>query len=256
MIRRLLLALGLCLAAGAANATCVLPFTLVSGTLADASQVMANYNALNACINALPSTDFTTTGIISTSNTTQSTNNITGALVVAGGAGFGKDIFTLGAINASGAIASGGIISGTGAAFSGGVGINLNAAAIPPFLNVASVKVFGVNGGQGHGIASIGNGGVNGLFVGATARGTGASPSAVQTGDILTVFGSGGYGATQYFAGSGGMTVRAADHLRYDRGRRGAAGPRSGRSNNRDDDQRFGGGFADRGRQGAGDAEC
>lgn len=52
MIRRLGLALALVCAAGAARATCVLPFTLLNGTLADATQVMANLNALAACINS------------------------------------------------------------------------------------------------------------------------------------------------------------------------------------------------------------
>jgi hypothetical protein len=51
MIRRLALALALICAAGAARATCVLPYTLLNGTLADANQVMANFNALLACIN-------------------------------------------------------------------------------------------------------------------------------------------------------------------------------------------------------------
>jgi hypothetical protein len=40
-----------CLVSGMANAACIIPNTLLPGTLADASQVMANFNALNACIN-------------------------------------------------------------------------------------------------------------------------------------------------------------------------------------------------------------
>ncbi len=52
MIRALLaIALVLGLGVGSGQAACVLPNTLTAGTLASASQVMANFNALNACIN-------------------------------------------------------------------------------------------------------------------------------------------------------------------------------------------------------------
>lgn len=49
MIRRLLLAAVLVCLGGGARAACVLPYTLTAGTLAAASQVMANFNALAAC---------------------------------------------------------------------------------------------------------------------------------------------------------------------------------------------------------------
>ena len=52
MIRRLLLALGLTLAAMPGYAACPsLPFVLVNGTLADAGQVMANFNSIQNCVN-------------------------------------------------------------------------------------------------------------------------------------------------------------------------------------------------------------
>lgn len=51
MIRRLLLALLLVVSAGAARATCVIPITLLNGTLADATQVMIDLSALAGCIN-------------------------------------------------------------------------------------------------------------------------------------------------------------------------------------------------------------
>ncbi len=48
-----LAALWLCLSAGIANASClVLPNTLLNGTVADASLVMGNFNAIATCINA------------------------------------------------------------------------------------------------------------------------------------------------------------------------------------------------------------
>src|SRR5712671_2427814 len=52
-MRRILLTLALILGlgVGSGQAACVLPNTLTAGTLASASQVMADLNALNACIN-------------------------------------------------------------------------------------------------------------------------------------------------------------------------------------------------------------
>lgn len=53
MFKRALLALSLLLPAPAlAGVPCTLPFTLVNGTIADATQVMANYNALVTCLAA------------------------------------------------------------------------------------------------------------------------------------------------------------------------------------------------------------
>lgn len=40
------------LPAGPAQAACTLPYTITNGTPADADQVMANFNALLACVNA------------------------------------------------------------------------------------------------------------------------------------------------------------------------------------------------------------
>ncbi len=51
VIRRLLLALGLVVAATTADAACTVPVTLANGTLADAGQVMQNFNAIITCIN-------------------------------------------------------------------------------------------------------------------------------------------------------------------------------------------------------------
>lgn len=51
MFKRALLALSLLLPAPAlAGVPCVMPFTLTNGTIADATQVMANYNALVTCL--------------------------------------------------------------------------------------------------------------------------------------------------------------------------------------------------------------
>lgn len=51
MFKRILLMLGLLLPAPAvAGVPCTLPFTLINGTIADATQVMANYNALVTCL--------------------------------------------------------------------------------------------------------------------------------------------------------------------------------------------------------------
>jgi hypothetical protein len=41
----------LCMAGGSARAQCALPYQLTNGQVADATQVMANYNALLACLN-------------------------------------------------------------------------------------------------------------------------------------------------------------------------------------------------------------
>ncbi len=48
-MRRLLLALALICAAGSARATCILPHTFLPGTLANATKLMANFNALASC---------------------------------------------------------------------------------------------------------------------------------------------------------------------------------------------------------------
>ena len=50
-MKRLLLAAGLALFSGAAHAACVLPYTITPETLADATAVMANFNAVNGCVN-------------------------------------------------------------------------------------------------------------------------------------------------------------------------------------------------------------
>lgn len=52
MIRRLLLALFLVVAASGARA-CTLPYTLLNGTVADATQVMANFNQVISCIGTI-----------------------------------------------------------------------------------------------------------------------------------------------------------------------------------------------------------
>jgi len=55
MIRTFLAALlGLAVSAGSAAAQCTIPNTLTNGTNADATQVMANFNALLTCLNNLP----------------------------------------------------------------------------------------------------------------------------------------------------------------------------------------------------------
>jgi hypothetical protein len=56
MMRTCLAALlGLVMSAGTAAAQCTVPNTLTNNTNADATQVMANFNALLTCINSLPS---------------------------------------------------------------------------------------------------------------------------------------------------------------------------------------------------------
>lgn len=74
MIRALALGLLLALGATEAEATCALPFTFVNGTLADATQVNANFSALVACSVSGPATS--QAGDIATwSNTTGNSLN-------------------------------------------------------------------------------------------------------------------------------------------------------------------------------------
>lgn len=52
-----------------------------------------------------------------------------------------------------------------------------------------------------------GTSGAYGLFVGRTARGTAAAPTAVQSGDLLARFAGNGYGTTGYSTVNGGVTI-------------------------------------------------
>src|SRR5690242_8905810 len=58
-LRAIALAISSLLLAGlnAANAACTLPFQLTNGQTADATQVMANFNALIACLGSAGSTN-------------------------------------------------------------------------------------------------------------------------------------------------------------------------------------------------------
>jgi hypothetical protein len=122
----------------------VLPYTLLNGTLADAGQVMGNFNAVVSCIGTFGSASanyvlagpasglaaaptfrplvsadlpnpIAVSGTISTSNTTASTSYLTGAITDAGGMGIA------GALNALGAIAAQGGLTVSGAAVLSGV---------------------------------------------------------------------------------------------------------------------------------------
>ena len=73
-----------------------------------------------------------------------------------------------------------------------------NAATTFPFGNITA-STFSAN--------SSGS-----LFVGRKARGTGASPTAVLSGDILSGFLGAGYGATGFSGARGGMSVQAAEN--------------------------------------------
>ncbi len=91
MIRRLLLALGLIVAATTADAACTVPVTLANGTLADAGQVMQNFNAIITCINN--SLGQSVTGpMTSTINHVPLFGNSTGNLLADGGLQLGANV--------------------------------------------------------------------------------------------------------------------------------------------------------------------
>lgn len=245
MIRRLALVLALLLGAHEANAVCVtLPYTLTNGTLADAAQVMANFTALTNCVNApltifgtqpahyvlagptsggnvnpafrqlstadlsdIATFNLNTSGTLKTTNATASSSSTTGAVTITGGLG------VQGNANIGSALGVGGIMNVSGVtSIAAATNINLNGNTVPALSNEWVLATFGANNAQA-GIASIVSGvGHNASFVGVMARGTGASPSGVHTNDLLVAFGAGGYGATQYFIGSGGMFLYATEN--------------------------------------------
>lgn len=98
----------LCLFLGtmsARAASCpALPYTLANGTVADATQVMANFNSTLGCL----------ADKIAITDNTPSTSTTTGALTVVGGMGVGGAIYAGGAIHAI----SGGLWDGSNEVFS------------------------------------------------------------------------------------------------------------------------------------------
>lgn len=90
-----------------------------------------------------------------------------------------------------------------------GGAFNLNAATPPTFG--FPVEATGADAAGPDAVSSTGFG-INGAFVGVRADGTGAAPTAVQSGEIIAVHGSGGRGATGWFLGTGGLAVRAGEN--------------------------------------------
>jgi hypothetical protein len=161
-------------------------------------------------------------------DTTASTSKTTGALIVAGGAGIG------GNLNVGGNLRT--YTSGGNIAFQADTNgfVTINAPTVPA-NTTGALQVVGSSGGayqpilnQGGMIHITGNDGVasritNDAFgAGATAyplmvqrrgRGTAASPTAVQNGDILARYGGTGYGNVGYVLAAGNIATNTIDFV-------------------------------------------
>jgi len=147
--------------------------------------------------------------------TTASTNNATGALTVAGGAGIAGNL-NIGQLGTSFHNIQGNVVLGYGANIIASADtiltINLN-NTVP---QIAGNNVIHVSGAEGKiarvGIDSFGAT-VNSGVYSRRARGTSSSPSAVLLNDYIAVYTGRGYGSTGYIQSgySAGMYLQAAE---------------------------------------------
>lgn len=138
--------------------------------------------------------------LVAASGTT-STSNTTGALVVAGlgGLAVGGNI-NVGTYGSSVHQIFGNVLIGRGnPATSADTELTINLNTDTPIVSNATVHVSGATGKSAiYGADSFGTG-VTSQFYGRRARGTSASPTAAQVGDLLSAFTGKGYGATGYY---------------------------------------------------------
>ena len=138
------------------------------------------------------------TGNVIAATSTISTSNSTGALVVAGGAGIGGNL-NVGVYNTSLHNIRGNVLFGTGPIVeSADTIITVNQNSVAPLLSNATIHVSAADShGASYTADSFGLGAASTILL-RKSRGTSASPSAVQTGDILSGFIGRGYGATGF----------------------------------------------------------
>jgi hypothetical protein len=136
---------------------------------------------------------------VNISGTTVSTSNFDGALVVAGGVGINGNL-NLGVHNQSVHHIQGNVLIATGAAThsaaDSALTINLNDSE--PVQSNAVVHVTGVSGKSTFYSADAFGAGIAAGFVARRARGTSASPTAVDTNDTIAAFTGRGYGTTGF----------------------------------------------------------
>jgi cytoskeletal protein CcmA (bactofilin family) len=155
----------------------------------------------------------TTAGMFTTlevSDTTPSTSDTTGALTVAGGVGIVGDVYVGGTIDVAGPVTLSGMLDVTGTAeFSsdiiveGVASVNANVTPISeqqPVTPGAMLRITNVDGMSSRiSIDSYNNAGnPTSAYISRGARGTAATPMAVQDMDIIAAFGGIGFGATMF----------------------------------------------------------
>ncbi len=167
-------------------------------------------------------------GPVAFTNTTVSTSKTTGAMVVSGGVGLGGNLNVGGNLRTytnSGNIAFQADVNGF---------VTINAPSVPA-NTTGALQVVGSAGGayqpilnQGGMIHITGNDGVASritndsfgsaantypLMVQRRGRGTAASPTAVQSGDILARYGGTGYGNVGYVVAAGNVATNTIDFV-------------------------------------------
>lgn len=174
----------------AQNCPSSFPYTLSNGTTADANQVMANFNAIQACPNLIGVKVFTTSGTYTCdSGTSKVVIEVQGGGGAGGGAGASSS--TTGSLGSGGS--AGGYYKGLATAGFCGATVTVGSAA---------TGVSGGNGNNGTAVSFVLSGGVNisagggagGSFVGVVAAsvsgsGTGGTVSASGAQTILSING-------------------------------------------------------------------
>ena len=133
----------------AANCPTTLPYTLSNGTTADASQVMANFNSLQACANLVGVKVFTTSG---TYTCDAGTSKVIIEVQGGGGAGGGSGAST----SSTGSFGGGG---SAGAYYKGLATSNFCGATVT--VGATATGVAGANGPNGVAASFVVSGGVN-----------------------------------------------------------------------------------------------
>ncbi len=195
----------------AANCPTTLPYTLSNGTTADASQVMANLNSLQACANLVGVKVFTTSGTYTCdANTSKVIIEVQGG----GGAGGGSGAST----SSTGSFGTGG---SAGAYYKGLATSNFCGATVT--VGATATGVAGANGANGAAASFVVSGGVNitagggqggvvGAVVASGANGntTGGAVTASGATTIMSVNGMGGgwaaWNTTFGVTGAGGAS--------------------------------------------------
>jgi hypothetical protein len=146
---------------------------------------------------------------------TVSTSTTSGALTVVGGVGIGGNL-NVGVYNTSLHKISGNLLIGQGSVNANTLDtiLTINENTDTPLVSNATVHLSGTSGKSAiYGADSFGAATITSSFIGRKARGTSASPTAVQSGDFIAAVTGKGYGTTKYDSSIGsGLTIVATEN--------------------------------------------